>query len=84
MNASLPAITGKQLITLLKRDSWQERGKARHGIALSKEVDGRNLVTVIPDTKVSLPDGTLGAILSVKQTRIGKQGLRELIRKYNL
>ena len=84
MPDNLPAITGKQLIVLLKKDGWEEQRRTRHGVALSKEIEGRNLVTVVPDTKTSLPDGTLGAILSVKQTRIGKRGLRELIRKYRV
>jgi predicted RNA binding protein YcfA (HicA-like mRNA interferase family) len=81
----IPAITGKQLITLLEKDGWRNHGKANHGISMSKNVDGRFKVTVIPTKKNrSLPDGTLGNILGVKQTGLGKKGLRDLKDKYGL
>jgi hypothetical protein len=34
--------------------------------------------------RASLPDGTLSAILSEKQTGIGKDGLRRLIERYGV
>lgn len=81
---SIPAITGKQLIRLLKRDRWIVRRKAKHGISLTKNIGDRTLVTVIPDTRASLDKGTLMAILSIKQTRLGKKGLLRLINKYGI
>ncbi|PIP13799.1 MAG: hypothetical protein COT45_02960 [bacterium (Candidatus Stahlbacteria) CG08_land_8_20_14_0_20_40_26] len=80
----LPAITGKQLIRLLEKDGWKENRKATHGISLTKKVGDRILVTVIPDTKASLPKATLMAILSEKQTGLGKKGLLELLNKYGI
>jgi ABC-type nitrate/sulfonate/bicarbonate transport system ATPase subunit len=41
-------------------------------------------VTVIPDTRASLDEGTLAAILGSKQTGIGKKGLLNLINKFGL
>lgn len=38
--------------------------------------------TVVPDKSDPLPDTTLGAILSKKQTGLGKMGLVELIKKH--
>ncbi len=47
---SIPAITGKQLIRLLKKGGWVVRRKARHGISLTKSTGDRTLVTIVPDT----------------------------------
>ncbi len=82
----LPAITGFQLIRLLELDGWQRGRGGRHGQALYKfvEREGRTLVTVVPRTRASLPKGTLAGILSVKQTRLGRDGLGALIRKHGL
>ncbi|OYD14297.1 hypothetical protein CH333_08185 [candidate division WOR-3 bacterium JGI_Cruoil_03_44_89] len=79
-----PAITGKQLIRLLKKDGWIVARKARHGISLTKYIGGRNKVTVIPDTRASLDTGTLMAILGNKQTSLGKKGLLKLINKHGI
>ena len=79
-----PALSGKQLIKLLRKDDWIPAGRTRHGIALAKRVGARTIVTIIPDTRAPLDDGTLGAILSVKQTCIGKKGLVDLVNKYGL
>lgn len=81
---SIPAITGKQLIRLLKRDGWVVRRKAKHGVSLTRNIGDRTLVTVIPDTRASLDKGTLMAILSIKQTCIGRKGLLKLINKYGI
>jgi predicted RNA binding protein YcfA (HicA-like mRNA interferase family) len=81
---NLPAITGKQLIKLLVADGWVEGRKARHGIALTKKFGETTRVTVIPDKRASLPEGTLRAILGPKQTQLGSKGLDGLIRKYGL
>ena len=84
--SDLPAITGFQLIRLLALDGWKRGRKGTHGQALYKHLSGENrtLVTVVPRTRTSLPRGTLGGILSVKQTRLGRNGLAALIRKYGL
>jgi len=80
----IPAISGKQLIRLLKKDGWEALRKAKHGIALSKSFGDRKRVTVIPDSRASLPDGTLSAILGVKQIGLGRAELLNLINKHGL
>lgn len=71
MNCELPAITGLQLIKLLQKDGWKPGRKARHGRCLTKKMtSGETKVTFIPETRASLPDGTLSAILGQKQTGI--------------
>jgi len=79
---SLPAITGKELIGILKRDGWQVGRKATHGISLTKYIGDRTRVTVIPDTRASLDRGTLMAILGNKQTGLGRKGLLRLLGKH--
>lgn len=83
---NLPAITGFQLIRLLELDGWERRRRVNHGQALRKYVRGqrRTLVTVVPRSRASLPSGTLGGILSVKQTRLSRNGLAALIEKHGL
>ena len=84
MYTSIPAITGKQLIGLLQKDGWVIGRKAKHGMTLRKHIGNRTRVTFVPDTRASLPVGTLRAILSVKQTGIGKNGLLKLLNKYGI
>ena len=84
MYTEAPAITGKQLIKLLVKDEWIPHGRSTHGVSLRQYVSNRTKVTVIPDIRASLPDGTLGAILGPKQTGIGKKGLISLLNKYGL
>lgn len=79
-----PAISGKKLIRLLRKDDWIVKRQAEHGVALAKFFPDRTRVTVIPNTTVSLDDGTLGAILGPKQTGIGKRGLLALINEFGL
>ena len=71
-------------IDILRKDDWEFSRKANHGRALTKKVNDRTLVTIVPETRDSLPDGTLNAILSEKQTRLGRSGLLELINKYGI
>ena len=78
------AITGWQLIALLKKDGWVVGRKATHGRTLTKRVGAITKVTFVKETTSSIPDITLGQILSVKQTGIGKAGLVALIQKYGL
>ena len=80
----VPALSGKQLVRLLRKDGWILKGRTRHGVALVKRFGDRTRVTVIPDTSASLDDGTLAAILGVKQTGIGKKGLLDLVNKFGL
>lgn len=82
----LAATTGFQLIRLLELDGWQRGRRGTHGQSLYKYLahEGRTLVTVVPRTRASLPGGTLGGILSMKQTRLGRAGLARLIQEHGL
>jgi len=74
-------ISGHQLMRLLERDGWIRDRRTNHGILFYKEFPGelRPRFTVIPDKSMPLPNTTLGAILSVSQTGIGRVGLQRLI-----
>ena len=82
----LPAITGFQLVRLLQLDGWVPDRKGRHGLALKKYMPDqkRTLVAIVPRTRTSLPKGTLGGILSTKQTGLRRDGLAKLIQKHGL
>ena len=82
----LPAVTGLQLIELLRRDGWELRGDSRHGAALTKYDHERSqmLWAIVPKRGKPLPKTLLHRILSVKQTGIGRKGLQSLIEKYGL
>ena len=84
MGAKAPALTGRQLIRLLEKDGWVVARQARHGLAMTKTFEDRIRVTIVPNTRASLDKGTLAAILGIKQTCIGKDGLRALIGKHGL
>ena len=84
MYTKIPAISGNQLIKLLQKDSWEPGRKAKHGITLTKSFGNRTRVTFVPNTRASLPIGTLQAILSNKQTGLGKKGLLELLNKHGV
>lgn len=84
MKGDLPAITGIQLIRLLEQDGFSVHRRAKHGWSMTKPTKDRTLVTIIPHTRASLDWGTLMAILGMKQTRIGRDGLIELIEKFGL
>jgi len=81
--SKLPSLRGTDLIRLLKADGWQEGRYATHGMTLTKRFGERTRVTFIPPKRGSLPEGTLMAILSDKQTGLGKNGLLELIDKFS-
>lgn len=83
-NSKLPAISGKKLVNLLKKDGWIEGRRATHGLTLTKKFKDKTRVTFIPTKGKSLPKGTLMAILGDKQTGLGKEGLFELIRRFGL
>ena len=80
--SKLPKITGLELISLLKKDNWEEKRHAKHGVSLAKRFSDRTRVTVISKTRAVLPDGTLMGILHAKQTGIGKKGLLRLLGKF--
>jgi len=81
---SLPAITGRQLIKLLKKDGWLIGRKANHGRTLYKDCGDRKIVTFVPEKSSILPDITLSQILGIKQTGLGKKGLLDLLNTYGL
>ncbi len=82
MSGNPPAISGKDLIRLLQKNGWEILRTSRHGAALRKfDPDlGRSRITVVPTKSGSLPPGTLGNILSPKQTGIGRDGLVKLLK----
>lgn len=85
MSGGLPAITGPQLIKLLKRDGWEEDEKRTHGLSMKKSFpNGIVRSTVIRTCNESIPKRTLSLILGPKQTNIGWPGLRKLINKYHI
>lgn len=77
---AIPAITGKQLLRLLEADGWQIVRRANHGLFLRKG----SAITVLKDTRSTIPNGTLSAILGPKQTGLGREGLASLIQRYGL
>jgi len=81
MSGGLPALTGFELIKLLKKDGWEEDGKRTHGLAMKKEFpDGIIRSTVVRMCHEPIPKKTLGLILGPKQTNIGWPGLRRIIK----
>jgi len=76
------SISGKTLIKLSVKDGWEIRRQATHGLSLAKRFGDRTRVTVIPDSRVPLPDGTLAAIIGPRQMGIGRRGLETLIAKF--
>lgn len=77
-------ISGRELMRLLEREGWTIGRATRHGIAVSRHFPGERYPrsTVIPDKTADLPDPTLGGILSVKQTGLGRAGLQDLIDRH--
>ena len=76
----LRAITGRELIKLLKREGWTEIRNSRHGIWLRRDAEGETRFTTVKDTGEQIPQGTLSDILGPKQTGLGKAGLERLLR----
>ncbi len=78
--------SGKQLIKLLRKAGWTEGGRRTHGIFFSRRFPGEAIPrsTVVPDKSEPLADTTLGAILGVRQTGLGRSGLRDLIERFGL
>lgn len=85
MSQELPSISGKELIRLLEQDGWENKRHANHGKSLAKyfpRVD-RTKVTVVPYSIRDLPQGTLSAILGVKQKGLMRKGLLRLLEQYS-
>ncbi len=76
------SISGKKLIRLAVKDGWEIKHSATHGMSLAKRFADKTRVTVIPDSRAPLPEGTLAAIIGPKQMGIGRKGLEDLIKKY--
>ena len=72
------------LIKLLQRDGWAIHRRTRHGVALTKKIGDRTRVTIVQNTRATLPDGTLSDILGPDQTGIGRKGLLELTNRYGI
>ena len=82
--ADIPALRGRQLLRLLLADGWQVVREAPHGKWLKKKFRNGTRFTTVKDDRAVIPDGTLNQILSLKQTGLGKRGLRRLIDKHGL
>ena len=83
MSGGLPAITGPELIKLLKKDGWKEDERRTHGVALKKAFpNGLIRSTVIATRNESLPKRTIGLILGPLQTNLGTAGLKNLLKMY--
>ncbi|MGH2584894.1 MAG: hypothetical protein ACRDJE_08275 [Dehalococcoidia bacterium] len=84
MADDLPAITGRELMRLLRLDSRQIGRRSTHGIVHTKRFPDRTRVTTIPDKRRPLATGTLLDILGPRQTGIGRHGLLDLIKRHGL
>lgn len=78
MAGGFPALTGNELIkALTKKCGCKEGGKRTHGMAVTRNSNGRTYVTVIPTKDDSLPNGTLGAIL--RQLNLTRDEIKKLL-----
>jgi len=85
MAASLPAITGQQLVRLFELDGWEPKRRTREGIFFFKRgADGRTRTTLITTKKTPLATGTLAHILGPLQSGVGRQGLEAMIERHGL
>ena len=80
----IPALRGRQLLNLLIADGWEVVRDAPHGKWLRKRLPNETRFTTVKDSRAIIPGKTLDAILSLKQTGIGRPGLRRLIREHGL
>ena len=78
----LPSLSSTRLVRLLKKDGWQAGRKGNHGMVFTKTVAGRTRVTIVPLNRRAIARGTLSAILSEKQTGIGRKGLERLLARF--
>ena len=82
--ADLPALSGRQFRRLLEADGWRFMRYSQHGALLTKTVGGESKNVVVKNTSRDLPNGTLAALLSQRQTGLGRDGLRRLIERHGL
>ncbi len=77
-------ISGREVMRLLRLEGWTEGGRRTHGVFFSKHFPGETIPrsTIVPDKVDPLPEGTLGAILGVEQTGLGKTGLEKLLERH--
>ena len=80
----LPTLTGRQLYRLLIADGWEVRRRSNHGLFLTKRFENRTRTTIVKNTGRDIPNGTLSAILSQRQTGLGRGGLLRLIERHGL
>lgn len=80
LSASLPAISGKQLIKLFDRAGRPRLREAPHGVVFGwHDANGTYRFTTIPNKSKPLPPGTLSGIL--RQSGLGRSGLLKLLAK---
>ena len=79
MSGGLPAISGTDLMALLEDNGWIFFKKSKHGFLYCKDFPSGRRRATIPNKSKSLPPGTLSAILSDKQTGLGRKGLLRLL-----
>lgn len=82
--ADTPAIRGRQILRLLVADGWKVVRSAPHRKWLEKKFPDGTRFTTVKDSRAEIPNKTLNQILSLRQTGLGKRGLRRLIDKYGL
>ena len=82
MQRQLPAITGRQLVRLLKLDGWVEVRNAQHGVWLSKQTRSGQLFTTVKNTREAIPTRVLGQFLGPKQTGLTRAGLGRLVQRH--
>ena len=70
-------VTGQQLIKLLLAAGWMQRRRGRHGLILRSGEPVQERYTTVPDTRKTLRQGTLSAILGPQQTNLGMAWLKE-------
>ena len=80
----IPTLTGRQLYRLLRADGWELRRRSNHGMFLIKRFGDRTRTTIVKDSGRDIPSGTLSAILSQRQTGLGRDGLLRLIERHGL
>ena len=57
---------------------------SQRGALLAKRVGGESKNVVVKNTSRDLPNGTLSALLSQRQTGLGRDGLLRLIERHGL
>lgn len=82
--AKLPSLSSRQLIHLLQTDGWEIARRTKHGVSLTRPIEGRVRVAIVPENRKSLDPEIIGRILGPKQTGLGRRYLENLIAKHGL